>query len=116
MGKPLAAEPHAPLSPFEPLPECHSPRYCSPPVRSIKSSIGVKLPRGGPLTARTVQPHPCPASPLGVNLVGDENPKPGTDLRPDDIAAVERLRDAFQILKNEMGKVIVGQQTCSRNC
>lgn len=40
--------------------------------------------------------------------MGDETPTPGP--RRDDIAAVERLRDAFQRLKAEMGKVIVGQQ------
>ncbi len=32
------------------------------------------------------------------------------ELKGDDLAAVERLKDAFNRLKNEMGKVIVGQQ------
>ena len=35
---------------------------------------------------------------------------PAEPLQHDDIAAVERLRDAFNQLKAEMGKVIVGQQ------
>src|SRR5687768_14548384 len=37
--------------------------------------------------------------------VSDEN----TELQHDDLAAVERLKDAFARLKAEMGKVIVGQ-------
>jgi MoxR-like ATPase len=40
--------------------------------------------------------------------VADETPP--EELQNEDIAAVERLRDAFQGLKAEMGKVIVGQQ------
>jgi len=39
--------------------------------------------------------------------VADANPP--TELKHDDLAAVERLRDAFARLKAEMGKVIVGQ-------
>lgn len=35
---------------------------------------------------------------------------PTTELKQDDLAAVERLRDAFAKLKSELGKVIVGQQ------
>ena len=35
---------------------------------------------------------------------------PNTELQGDDLAAVERLKDAFARLKAEMGKVIVGQQ------
>lgn len=35
---------------------------------------------------------------------------PAVDMEHDDIAAVERLRDAFLRLKAELGKVIVGQQ------
>jgi len=41
--------------------------------------------------------------------VADETPP--EPLQQDDIAAVERLRDAFNGLKAELGKVIVGQQT-----
>ncbi len=40
--------------------------------------------------------------------MADETPP--EELKNEDIAAVERLRDAFQGLKAEMGKVIVGQQ------
>jgi MoxR-like ATPase len=40
--------------------------------------------------------------------VAEENPQ--TELRSDDLAAVERLRDAFDKLKAELSKVIVGQQ------
>jgi MoxR-like ATPase len=43
--------------------------------------------------------------------VADPTPPAAEEpLRSDDVAAVERLRDAFQGLKAEMGKVIVGQQ------
>jgi MoxR-like ATPase len=35
---------------------------------------------------------------------------PPAELQGDDLAAVERLRDAFENLKTEMGKVIVGQE------
>jgi MoxR-like ATPase len=45
--------------------------------------------------------------------VGDETPSAATEPEPlpaGDLAAVERLRDAFAKLKAEMGKVIVGQQ------
>ena len=41
--------------------------------------------------------------------MGDETPS-AEPLQNSDLAAVERLRDAFSGLKNEMGKVIVGQQ------
>ncbi len=41
--------------------------------------------------------------------MADETPP--EPLQQDDIAAVERLRDAFNGLKAELGKVIVGQQT-----
>ncbi len=41
--------------------------------------------------------------------MGDETPS-AEPLPSHDLAAVERLRDAFSKLKNEMGKVIVGQQ------
>jgi MoxR-like ATPase len=41
--------------------------------------------------------------------VADETPQ--GELQHEDLAAVERLRDAFARLKAEMGKVIVGQQT-----
>ena len=41
--------------------------------------------------------------------MADETPSP-QPLQSDDLAAVERLRDAFASLKAEMGKVIVGQQ------
>ena len=41
----------------------------------------------------------------------NENPNQnGEPLASGDLAAVERLRDAFANLKAEMGKVIVGQQ------
>jgi MoxR-like ATPase len=43
--------------------------------------------------------------------VADETSQADRDLQPDDLAAVERLARAFQGLKDEMGKVIVGQQT-----
>ncbi len=45
-------------------------------------------------------------------FVSDDIDTPPTDepLKDDDLAAVERLRDAFARLKAEMGKVIVGQQ------
>jgi MoxR-like ATPase len=43
--------------------------------------------------------------------VSDESPNSADpELKSDDLAAVERLRDAFANLKTEMGKVIVGQQ------
>jgi MoxR-like ATPase len=45
--------------------------------------------------------------------VGDETPPNAAETEPlpsGDLAAVERLRDAFAKLKNELGKVIVGQQ------
>ncbi|MDX2036544.1 MAG: MoxR family ATPase [Isosphaeraceae bacterium] len=37
--------------------------------------------------------------------------QPSESLPADDVAAVERLRDAFKRLEEEMGKVIVGQRT-----
>jgi MoxR-like ATPase len=40
--------------------------------------------------------------------VAEDNPTP--ELRDDDLAAVERLKEAFTKLKAELGKVIVGQQ------
>ena len=40
--------------------------------------------------------------------MSDETPPQA--LQDDDLAAVERLKDAFAKLKAEMGKVIVGQQ------
>jgi len=45
--------------------------------------------------------------------VADETPTAPADVEPlpsSDLAAVERLRDAFHSLKTEMSKVIVGQQ------
>ena len=42
--------------------------------------------------------------------MSDENPTNPAPLEGDDLAAVERLKDAFTGLKGEMGKVIVGQQ------
>jgi MoxR-like ATPase len=41
--------------------------------------------------------------------VSDESES--STLPPDDLAAVERLKDAFENLKAEMGKVIIGQQS-----
>jgi len=40
--------------------------------------------------------------------VGDDTPN--TPLQDNDLAAVERLKDGFEKLKGELGKVIVGQQ------
>jgi MoxR-like ATPase len=43
--------------------------------------------------------------------VGDESPSASAEpLQQSDLAAVERLKDAFTSLKGELGKVIVGQQ------
>ena len=42
--------------------------------------------------------------------MSDTNSNSADPLEGDDLAAVERLKEAFSLLKAEMGKVIVGQQ------
>src|SRR3954452_25486749 len=60
---------------------------------------------------RRRQGQPCPARiGRGDPRVSDEHVETGAELQHEDLAAVERLRDAFAKLKAEMGKVIVGQQ------
>jgi MoxR-like ATPase len=48
-----------------------------------------------------------------AQLVGTTNPQPGSgptdDLAPDDLQAVKRLRDAFDEIKRQLSRVIVGQ-------
>src|SRR3981189_996894 len=63
-------------------------------------------------------PSPVPSIRLSPEVPSSPSPKesrvadetPAEPLQHEDIAAVERLKDAFNQLKAEMGKVIVGQQ------
>ena len=61
-----------------------------------------------PAISRTPIPERRQPSTKEVPRVGDETPV--EPLPHDDIAAVERLKDAFASLKGELGKVIVGQE------
>jgi hypothetical protein len=61
-----------------------------------------------PVASQDPDPRRRQPSTKEVPRVGDETPV--ETLPHDDIAAVERLKEAFAGLKSELGKVIVGQQ------
>ncbi len=48
--------------------------------------------------------------------MSDTNSNSSDTLEGDDLAAVQRLTEGFNLLKAEMGKVIVGQHAVRRNC
>ncbi|KKL93191.1 hypothetical protein LCGC14_1877180, partial [marine sediment metagenome] len=64
---------------------------------------------GDETAGKTAKCQACGAS-IAIPAPGADASPPRADLGDDDIAAVDRLTEAYKILRKEMAKAIVGQE------